>query len=244
MKSLLTKCIALCAAFLLLLQAPLPAIACATCGCSELCALNLFKDSEDRSKTPSLLSESIWGRLILGIAYNRDPELQKLKTAGKISSVSTNAMLASAGAGTLPQGIVSVYTLPDSPDSYAPLRIGLVLESVTNLAVWSRMIVNAGLRRKIRDRQLVVRTNVENILHHLEFSQASCPEAQQQLTVLIGPKAAAECIALWTTSHGLADTGNGATPPKAEATPQNGRLHDTLLSGEKVESPPIAKANL
>lgn len=219
MNSHIARCVALCVAFLLFLQAPLPASACATCGCSEVCALNLFGDSVDSSKTNTLLSNSIWGRLILGIAYNRDPELRKLGRANRFVSSTNSALLAGAGAVTLPQGIASVYTLPDRPDSYAPGNIGLVVEGITNFAIWGRMLINAPLRRKIRSRQAIVRVRVENILYHLQHSEWSCPEAEKELAELIGPKAAEECVNLWQTSHGVASDGAERTTSKADVAP-------------------------
>jgi hypothetical protein len=153
-----------------------------------------------------MLSDSIWGRLILGIAYNRDPVLRKLGLGTKIVSGTSRLALSGAGALTLPQGISSLMCLYENPDNVAPPIMGIVVESITNVALWSRMVINAPLRHEIRKRQALVRGKVEMILTHLEHSEWSCPQAQEQLTGLIGPKAAEECVKLWQTSHMLAST--------------------------------------
>ena len=200
-----------CAAFLIgllfMLQFPIGALACATCGCSELCPVTMLDETTHSAARRSLLSNSIWGNIILKMVYERDPELQKLRRMTKGVNIGTAGTLAAAASGTLAQGTVSIVTLnpPDGlPDSYAPGIVGLALEGATNVALWTKLGLNAGVRRKVRARQLAIRQRVESILHHLEFSETNCPDAQKQLAELIGEKAASECIDLWHSSHALA----------------------------------------
>lgn len=238
MKSLLARCIAVCVALFLLLQVQLPVLACAVCGCSELCALNNFSaEMDSRAKTKSLLSDSIWGRMILGLAYYHDPELQKLGYRQRVVGVTYRTILSAAGAATLPQNIVSLDTLYDSPDSYAPLIIGLCLEGPTVVSTYCKMIINAGLRHKIKARQAVVRGEVEAILYHLEHSQWGCPEAQKQLTGLIGEKAAEEVVTLWQTSHALASNGEDGTSPKAELPAADQTISKQVVDGHESPAP-------
>lgn len=197
---------------LVMMQFPMAALACATCGCSELCPVTMLDETEHKAEKQSLLSNSIWGNMILKMAYDRDPELRKLRGITKGVNVSTASTLAAAAAGTLPQGIVAIDTLnpPDGqPDSYAPGYIGLALEGAVGVALLARLGLNAGVRRKIRGRQLAIRQRVEAILHHLEFSETNCPDAQKELAEIIGDKAAAECIDLWRSSHAIASAGRG-----------------------------------
>jgi hypothetical protein len=196
--------LSLMSSLLLFVQFAPIATACPTCGCSELCAVTMFDDSLPKDKESSLLSNSIWGNIILKMAYDHDPELQKLRGKKKVGDISANSTLAAAAAGTLPQTTVSIITLnpPDGvADSYIPGTIGLVLESAINVALWTRLGLGAHFHKKIKTRQLAIRQNVEDILHHLEFSDANCPEAQKQLTEIIGENAASECIDLWRSSH-------------------------------------------
>lgn len=200
---------ALLLSLLLLLQLPVAAPACPTCGCSELCAVNMFSDSLPKTNDTPLLSNSLWGNLILKIAYEHDPELQKLRHINKGVNIGTTGTLAAAAAGTLPQTTTSIVALnpPDGMlENYTPGIIGIALEGATNVALWTRLGLNAGLHKKVKARQFAIRQKVEGILHHLEFSQTNCPEARKELAQIIGEKAATECIDLWRSSHRLAST--------------------------------------
>jgi len=196
-------------AFLSLLPFPPAALACPTCGCNELCPLTML-DEETHTVSgdkDSILSNSIWGNLILKIAYSRDPELQKLSRKLKGANLTTGGAIATGAIGIVPQSVVSIYTLnpPDGvQDSYAPGTIGVALETVTNVALWARLGLTSGLRKKIRQRQTAVAQEVEAILQHLEYSQSNCPDVKKQLIELIGEKAADECLSLWKSSHALA----------------------------------------
>ena len=210
-QAMMTSFRSVCAAFLvsllISLQCPNAALACATCGCSELCPLTMVDEGTYKTDSHSLLSNSIWGTMILKMAYDRDPELQKLRGLTKGVNVGTAGTLAAAAAGTLPQGTIAIATLnpPDGiPDSYAPGIVGLALIGATNMALWTRFGLNGGLRRKIRARQLAISQRVESILHHLEFSETNCPDAQKELAEIIGERAASECIVLWCSSHAVA----------------------------------------
>jgi hypothetical protein len=209
MKSILLRLAWTFLSLLLVLQMPLAALACPTCGCSELCPLTMLdEETHDTSADKdSLLSNSIWGNLILKIAYNRDPQLQKLSRRMKGVNIATGGAIAAGAVGIVPQSIVSIYTLnpPDGvQDSYAPGSVGVALETVTNVALIARLGLSYGLRKKVRQRQTEIRSKVESILQHLEYSQSNCPDARKQLTELIGEKAADECLSLWQSSHALA----------------------------------------
>lgn len=188
-------------------QFALAVIACPTCGCNELCSVTLLDEVAEKPPADSLLSNSIWGNIILKLAYDRDPELAKFKRTTRGVNAGAAATLAAAASGTLPQSVMSIYTLnpPDGvPDSYAPGIVGVVLEGATNLALLAQLGINRGVRNKVKARQRAIRDKVEGILHHLEFSETNCPDARQQLTEIIGDKAAGECMDLWRSSHTLA----------------------------------------
>ncbi len=197
----------LCLSLLVSLQFALASIACPTCGCNELCSVTLLDEVGGKPPADSLLSNSIWGNIILKLAYDRDPQLSKFKRTTRGVNAGAAATLAAAASGTLPQSVMSIYTLnpPDGvQDSYAPGIVGVVLEGATNLALLAQLGINRGIRNKVRARQQAIRDKVEAILHHLEFSETNCPDAQKQLSEIIGDKAAAECMDLWRSSHALA----------------------------------------
>jgi hypothetical protein len=190
---------------------PQAVFACATCGCSELCPLALVQeDSSGKSaKNPGgLLGDSIWGSVILKMAYQRDAQLQKIRRHVRGVNTLASGGVAGAVVGTLPQTILSETTLnppkPPQSDSYLPGGLGLGLNGVINIAVEGGILLNWNLNRKIRARQKAIRSRVEVILSHLEYSAADCPQAQSDLTEIIGARAARDCIQLWRSSHAMA----------------------------------------
>ena len=184
----------------------LSAWACATCGCSEVCPLAAM-DTKFTERDPSLLSNSIWGNIILKMAYARDPEVLRLSKKLKITNIGTTTGLGTVAGGTAAQGIVGMATLNPSdgmPDSYAPGITGLALEAGVLMVLAGGPLVQHKFRKQLKTRELAIRREVEAILQHLEFSRTNCEEAQKQLAALIGDRGARECIQLWQSSHQLA----------------------------------------
>ena len=216
--------------FLLLVMQPLAAFACATCGCSELCPLCLVQDTETNSKN-STLSDSLWGSIILKMAYQRDTQIQKLaKHLGRVN-VLTGGVINTAVAGTLGQNIVSLAVLnPDQGnDSYLPGALGLGLSGLVCVAFDGSMLMTWRLQKKLRVRQLAVKEKVETLLNHLEYSGASCPDAQTDLAEMIGERGAADCLKLWQLAHsqiassgqatGMLDTGTPTPATREQSMP-------------------------
>jgi hypothetical protein len=188
----------------LLVMQPLWVLACSTCGCSELCPLSMMADTESGGNGRRLLTESIWGSIILKIAFQRDPILQKLTRHRKGVNALMGGSIGSAIGGTFAQNIISVGTLnpPEGlHDSYLPGGLGLGMSGLVNVAFDAGIAANWHLNKKIKARQLVISQRVESILDHLEKSDAGCPNAQSDLTEIIGERAAADCLKLWHSSH-------------------------------------------
>jgi hypothetical protein len=183
---------------------------CATCGATELNAVSLMEATGGKHKSVSLLTDSLWGNLILEMAYQRDPELQKIAKKLNLVNIGTMTSIAGIAGGTLAQGITALYVLnpPDGkPDSYAPLNVGVVLSSATLLTFAARVYFNHRLEKRIMARQLELKTRVESLLHHLEQCNGKCADAKNQLTDLIGERACREWVQLWQSSHQLAMNG-------------------------------------
>jgi len=160
-----------------------------------------------KKKDVSLLTDSLWGNLILEMAYQRDPELKKIAKKLNLINIGTMASVVGIAGGTLAQGISALYVInPPSgkPDSYAPLNLGVALSSATLLAFVARIYLNHRLEKHIMTRQVEIRTRVESVLSHLEQSDAKCSQAQSQLTELIGERACREWVQLWQSSHQVA----------------------------------------
>ena len=115
----------------------------------------------------------------------------------------TAGAVSTAVAGTLGQNIASLAVLnpQQGNDSYLPGALGLGLSGLVNVAFDGSMLINWRLQKKIKARQLVIREKVETILNHLEYSEASCPQAQSELGEIIGQRAASDCLKMWHMSH-------------------------------------------
>lgn len=183
---------------------------CATCGATELNAVSLLDATSSKHKNVSLLTDSLWGNLILEMAYQRDPELQKIAKKLNLVNIGTMTSIAGIAGGTLAQGISALYVLnpPDGKlDSYAPLNVGVVLSSATLLTFAARVYFNHRLEKRVMARQVELKNHVESLLHHLEQCNGKCSDAKNQLTDLIGERACREWVQLWQSSHQLAMSG-------------------------------------
>lgn len=182
-------------------------LACATCGCNETCAITSVEASTIKSKDSSLLTDSLWGNLILQMAYQRDKELKALAKKLNIVNLSTMGAIMGITGGTLAQSITALYTLnpPGGQlDSYAPGIVGTSLSGLTIITFAARTYFNHKYQKKLRNRQLAIKNQAEQILHHLEYSECKCQESQKELAELIGNRASNEFIQLWQSSHQLA----------------------------------------
>jgi hypothetical protein len=198
-----------------LLTAQIPAFACASCGCSEVCPLTAM-DANSPQQNASLLSNSIWGNIILKMAYARDPQVLALAKKIKRTGLGSASALAGVAAGTISQGIVAMAVLnpPEGiQDSYAPGSLGLGLEAAVLMIFAGGPLISHRYKQKLKARQIEIRQNVERILQHLEYSKTDCSAAQKELADLVGDRGAQECVQLWQSSHRLAMT----EPPKISA---------------------------
>jgi hypothetical protein len=179
---------------------------CATCG-AELVPAVLLATGGKEQRNQSLLTDSLWGNLILELAYDRDPELSKLSKSVRLMNFGTTTSVFGIAGGTLAQGISALYVLnppAGKPDSYAPLNLGVALSSVTMLVLASRVYLGHKLAKHILQQQLQIKDRVQTALAHLEHSDGQCGDARSQLKDLIGQRACNEWIQLWQSSHKLA----------------------------------------
>jgi hypothetical protein len=226
----------------------LPSQACSTCGCSELCALGMLQeDTTEGRKGGTLLSQSIWGNIILKMAYKRDAKLQILSKKAGLTDDATNLAIFCVAGGVLSQVIINQSTLnppPPQSDSYLPGSIGLGFNGLTNIVFGAQNFMHWTLRKKVAARQRELAQQVESILHHMEYSETECPEAQKQLALLIGDRAARECEKLWRSSHLMAslpdtdmESENGTVIGAADlATPEPAITISTRLENS-VDNP-------
>jgi hypothetical protein len=180
---------------------------CTSCG-SVLDPI-LLMGSASQKKNRSVLTDSLWGNLILELAYQRDKELAKFGRRMNLINIGTNATIGAIALGTLGQGVGALATLnppTGHEDSYGPGIVGTTLSTVTVMTFATRMYLNHKMQKDVQDRQVAIRTQVESVLNHLERSDSKCPDAQKDLTELIGERASREWLQLWQSSHQLAMT--------------------------------------
>ena len=180
---------------------------CATCG-AELNPL-LLMATDKHHKDQSVLTDSLWGNLILELAYQRDPELQKVAKKLNLVGLGTLGAIGGIAGGTLAQGISALYVInpsPGRPDSYAPLILGTALSSATLMVFAGRFFLNHQLAKQTSNRQFDIKAHVQAILAHMETSGAKCDAAKKELTGLIGERACREWVDLYQSSHQVAMT--------------------------------------
>lgn len=167
----------------------------------------------------STWSDSLWGNLLLSMAYQRDPEIMRL--AKKLGRVNTLTLLSVAGVSGLglAQSIVAYNDIkPQSIDvteahhaggedhvhipasSKAPATMGIIGSSATIATLGLRAILNKRYCGRLEKRQLVIRQQVEDLLSRLD-ADGQTPGVEQELAGLVGPRASREFIQLWQASQ-------------------------------------------
>ncbi len=179
---------------------------CPDCGFTVLDPIALA-GTNHKHKNKALLTDSLWGNLILDMAYQRDKKLAKIVKEMNVVSLGTVGAIGSIAVGTLGQGITALGVLnphPGHEDSYVPGILGVSLSAATILTFAARTCVNHVLVTQLTNRQIEIREQVETILGHLEHSETKCALAKKQLTDLIGQRACNEWVQLWDSSHQIA----------------------------------------
>jgi hypothetical protein len=173
-----------------------------------------------KQKGELLLTDSLWGNLILDLAYQRDPHLRKLAKRLNLVNLGTMGAVTGIAGGTLAQGIIALSVLnPPDPksDSYLPGAIGVGFSGITILTFAGRAALNQVLAKNMRKRQLDIKHQVESILAKIEASHGENPEAQSELIALIGERATNEWLQLWRSSNVVASV----KQPKISLTPSS-----------------------
>ena len=184
-----------------------------------------------QAKGELLITDSLWGNLILDLAYQRDPQLRKYAKGMNLINMGTTAAVTGIAGGTLAQGIIALSVLnppPPKSDSYLPGGIGTGFAGLTLVAFGARTAASYVLAQKLRNRQLAIKHKVESILKRIEDSQGENAEAHASLVVLIGERAANEWFQLWRSSNVLAVQ---AKPETVSAKPVN-KLTDIAVESK------------
>lgn len=192
-----------------------------------------------KSKRELLITDSLWGNLILDLAYQRDDRLHALaKQMGFVNAGTTFAIAGIAG-GTLAQGIIALSVInppAGQSDSYLPGAIGTGMSGLTLIALGARTGASHVLTKQIRKRQLEIKHQVESVLAQIEQTGGDSPTARTELISLIGERASNEWLQLWRSSNKLAMSPQPleTPPPKVSFT---GSVLDTSLKLGSSELP-------
>lgn len=198
-------------------------LACAGCGgaagassaiTSGACQL-VISDSSKVASDP--VSDSLWGNLLLSMAYQRDAETKRL--VKKLNRVNTWTILSIAGISglSLAQSISSYSSLQGAShleveehdghshvnteaDSKTPSVLGIIGSGATIATLGYRAIASSKLQKKITARQRAIQEKIALILTSLEAGQ-STDSIKLQLNDLVGERASGEFISLWNVTH-------------------------------------------
>lgn len=164
------------------------------------------------------VTESLWGNLLLSMAYQRDPELQKL--VKKLNRVNTFTLASVAGVSALglaqsinalsntgPQTInITPAHHPGGHDhvhvpaeSKTPSTLGIIGSGATLVTLGIRTVLNKRYNSKLAKRQAQIQHRIAEILSLMENGNRSA--AQHQLTGLVGARATGEFLQIWDATH-------------------------------------------
>jgi hypothetical protein len=159
-----------------------------------------------KQKYELLITDSLWGNLILDMAYQRDDQLRKIYKKFALVNMGTMAAVAGIAGGTLAQGVIALATLNPSQgnDTYLPGAIGIGMSTLTIATFVGRAAVNHHLAKCLRNRQLEIKHQVEAVLAQLEKENGVTSASKNELIALIGERATNEWLQLWTSSNAVA----------------------------------------
>jgi hypothetical protein len=157
-----------------------------------------------KNRGPAVISDSLWGNLMLEIAFNRDPVLEKYGVMVKLMNFAVMSAVYGVSGGTLLQTCYAVPAINQPAphqDSSVPGIVGIVNSSVAVVSGASRLVIGYELSSHIRKRQMQIRDQLEAILAKLEDSHCEDATSLAQLKDLIGERASGEWVQIWRNVH-------------------------------------------
>lgn len=163
--------------------------------------------------------DSLWGSMIAGIAYRRDPEMQRLvKRAGRSNTLFLLSVASISGL-SLAQNITGLATLNASNsqahgeegeehehgggghhDSIAPSVMGLVGSGLTLGSIGAHAYFGHRYQKRIEQRRQMINARVLHVLDALEAGPMT-DSLQTELIGLIGERASREFMQIWSAAH-------------------------------------------
>jgi hypothetical protein len=166
----------------------------------------------------SVVSNSLWGNMLLNMAYQMDPEIQKIATrAGRVNALTLLSLTGVTGLGLaqsiyayrdieLTVGVTPAHHPGGSdhvhlpPDSRVPSTLGIIGSGVTLATLGINAAASKHYSRRMKQRQIDLRNRVDTVLAQLTAGGQS-QSVQSELVALVGPLAAEEFLMLWNAVH-------------------------------------------
>lgn len=152
-------------------------------------------------QTGSPFSDSLWGNLLLSMAYQRDEEIKQIsKHLGQIDLLTLTSVASVSGLG-LAGGLRTLNCLNKSDtDPISPTILGIISSGATLGTVGVRTILTYRYRKKLRTRQVAIKNEIEQLLYAMEQERYT-HSMHEQLKALVGERATREFEQIWVTSH-------------------------------------------
>ncbi len=181
-------------------------------------AAPLLSAGVSQSVNSATITDSLWGNLLIGMAVQRDPEIQRL--AKKLGRVNTMTLLSVVGVSAL--GLAaSISSLGSSEaqtvdvmqhggghahvhipgESRTPATLGIIGSSTTIATLGIRALMNRRYGNKLEARQNEIKKQVVGIINRLEAGTIPPESTRADLAALVGPRAAGEFLQLWAAAH-------------------------------------------
>lgn len=165
----------------------------------------------------SVMSTSLWGNMLLSMAYPMDPELQRLVSKmGRVNALTLLSITGVSGLG-LAQSVYALNqnkpqhldveehggdhgTVTVPADSRVPATLGIVGSGVTLATLGLNAVLSKHYSRKLTQRQLIIKEKVDRILIQLKAQETNA-QTRQDLVTLVGEEATDEFLQLWQATH-------------------------------------------
>lgn len=169
----------------------------------------------------AVLTDSLWGNLLLMMAVQRDEEMKRLAKKMKRTQVLSTLSIASALGLGMASSIVSISQNAERvvnvtgahtptghdhvhipPNSNTPATLSLVGSSVALATLGVQSYLNHRYEKRFQTRQKALADRLTDILTRLENGEKTST-VRPDLAPLVGDKAAGEFIQLWDATHSL-----------------------------------------
>lgn len=178
----------------------IPAFAHHEGGTEGVGASQLLEGPQDK-RTGSPFSDSLWGNLLLSMAYQRDEEIKQIsKRLGQVDLLTLTSVTSVSGLG-LAGGLRTLNCLNKSDkDPVFPTILGIIGSSATLGTVGVRTVLAHRYGKKLRARQAAIKNKIEELLDAMEHDRYT-RSVHEQLAALIGERATKEFEQIWAASH-------------------------------------------